>query len=491
MATKRVAANSKTVSGLRVSARLSKTTIQRGSKATVTVKVTRTARSSNKRVAAKGAKVTVQFRADSSQSWITLATKRANKTGRAKVKVGPQASGKIRVKATLRGERKTSKSIRLTVARPNTKSGGSASTSSGNKAVGSSLSSGRSLTTSQYLASPSGKYQLRLSATQLAVVRVADGKVTWSTKLEGAGSAVMQGDGNFVIYKQGKALWSSNTGGFKNSQLRLQDDSNLVIYQNGRAVWSSNGGYRGHILDQGQSLNTSGWLRSPNGQYAMYMQGDGNLVNYKDGKATWSSGTGGTNADTAVMQGDGNFVIYKQGKALWSSNTGGNSGATLYLQDDGNLVIYKNGVALWASRGASSDSGGANGGYPDFDATPCGQWMWCKGGSYYHPTRRFAYRNCTDFVSWKIGRNWGDIQSGNSGHAIAWRQGWINRGRTVSSTPKVGAVAWWGTSYSTYGHVAYVLKVNANGSVKVAEYNYATTGQYGERDNVRAESYLY
>ena len=95
-------------------------------------------------------------------------------------------------------------------------------------------------------------------------------------------SAVMQKDGNFVLYSSGhwvskNALWSSQTcgKGIGPFCLSMQKDGNLVIYdRNGTPTWASNtcnkGAY-GH------------WL---------VMQKDGNLVLY-DGKhkCTWASGT--------------------------------------------------------------------------------------------------------------------------------------------------------------------------------------------------------
>ncbi len=63
-------------------------------------------------------------------------------------------------------------------------------------------------------------------------------------KKDGAGSdirAVMQGDGNFVLYHQGwNALWSSGTYGNPGSYIVMQNDGNLVIYNpGGRALWAT------------------------------------------------------------------------------------------------------------------------------------------------------------------------------------------------------------------------------------------------------------
>lgn len=54
--------------------------------------------------------------------------------------------------------------------------------------------------------------------------------------------AVMQGDGNFVLYnfsRTTKALWSSRTAGHAGATLVTQPDGNAVIYFKGKAIWST------------------------------------------------------------------------------------------------------------------------------------------------------------------------------------------------------------------------------------------------------------
>ena len=41
------------------------------------------------------------------------------------------------------------------------------------------------------------------------------------------------------------------------------------------------------------------------------------------------------------------------------------------------------------------------GGYPYANATACGPDSWCIGGSDISPYG-YGYRNCTDYVAWKI-----------------------------------------------------------------------------------------
>jgi len=85
----------------------------------------------------------------------------------------------------------------------------------------------------------------------------------------------MQTDGNLVIYNNhGVAQWSSQTsGGDANSYALMQTDGNFVIYDDGVAKWSTQtGGHPGAYLD--------------------FQNSDGNLVVYSStGQPLWSSGT--------------------------------------------------------------------------------------------------------------------------------------------------------------------------------------------------------
>jgi hypothetical protein len=55
------------------------------------------------------------------------------------------------------------------------------------------------------------------------------------------GAIVYQGDGNLVMYKSGRAVWSTGTAGRTcgpDCQLWMQSDSNLVLYQNNSPYWA-------------------------------------------------------------------------------------------------------------------------------------------------------------------------------------------------------------------------------------------------------------
>lgn len=211
----------------------------------------------------------------------------------------------------------------------------------------------------------------------------------------GSCKAVMQGDGNFVIYKSGKAIWCSatNTSAFSSYFATMQADGNFVIYgQNGTsktAVWSSGTNYgavSGHkyqlrLNDTGRldvintknsnqliwnntsqisyhnNLNAGEKMLSPNGKYSAEFQTDGNFVIYDISTSNkiplWNSRTfvsdsplRATKGSTVKMQEDGNLVIRDSAnKAIWYSKTavGAQSGYVykLILTNEGKLQIRK------------------------------------------------------------------------------------------------------------------------------------------------------
>jgi hypothetical protein len=71
---------------------------------------------------------------------------------------------------------------------------------------------------------------------------------------------VMQADGNLVLYRDRRAVWSSATSGRPGAAAVMQADGNLVIYQDRRAVWSS------------------GTRRSDKAAYYLFLESDGHLV---------------------------------------------------------------------------------------------------------------------------------------------------------------------------------------------------------------------
>lgn len=213
---------------------------------------------------------------------------------------------------------------------------------------GTTLTPGETLSEGDYLESNGGQYKLIMQGDGNLVL-YQEGKALWSSETGGnPGSyAIMESEGNFVVYDGTVAKWNSSTWGFPGAYLSLQEEGNLVIDQDGHPLWDWGSGYLANELNQWK-LEPGAYLLSPNHEYELVMQSsDGNLVLYHDGTALWSSQTGGNPGSYAVMQSDGNFVVYGGGTAEWNSSTWGFPGDYLVLQNEGNLVIYQDGHPVW------------------------------------------------------------------------------------------------------------------------------------------------
>ncbi len=106
----------------------------------------------------------------------------------------------------------------------------------------------------------------------------------------------------------------------------------------------------------------------------------------------------------------------------------------------------------------------------------CYNYDWSVGGSIYNwQTGGYGYRNCTDWVAFRVRIAGGYVPSG-LGNARQWDDRAPNYGYTVSGTPKEGAAAVSNSGY--YGHVMYVEAVNEDGTIIVSDYNRAGTGKY-------------
>ena len=83
-----------------------------------------------------------------------------------------------------------------------------------------------------------------------------------------------------------------------------------------------------------------------------------------------------------------------------------------------------------------------------------------------------AGHNCTNYVAWKLISNGVDRPNIGLGDAGQWAESAIANGIGVDRVPAVGAVAQWdayASSVGMYGHVAYVEKVNSDGTILVSE----------------------
>jgi len=115
---------------------------------------------------------------------------------------------------------------------------------------------------------------------------------------------------------------------------------------------------------------------------------------------------------------------------------------------------------------------------------PGDDYPWRDAGVSLSPLG-YVYRNCTDFVAWRLNRDqgvtsapwkwvWANLTP-NGGNASQWESAWIAHGWVTSATPIVGSVAWF-----VGNHVAYVREVDG-ANVSIEEYNGTSSRAYAER----------
>ncbi|MCW2622179.1 MAG: hypothetical protein JWL64_1781 [Frankiales bacterium] len=247
--------------------------------------------------------------------------------------------------------------------------------------------------------------QLALSDDGAFAVKRADGSVAWDSRTgrpssftdgqdvgtirpgtsfySGLFQAVMQTDGNFVLYRSGRPVWATWTM-IPGSYLVPQDDGQLVLFSPaGRPLWTTGKGAgaprRLRLLPDGRlALLNAGlgveWSQfSPpapalggstmpthlyagqslvNGAYTALLQFDGNLVIYRDGVARWATWT--TARDPYL------YFAYDTGALQLMDSWGGpprfttgplETWAHLTLQADGRLQVLSRdtGAVLWSS----------------------------------------------------------------------------------------------------------------------------------------------
>lgn len=242
------------------------------------------------------------------------------------------------------------------------------------------LKAGQSLATNQGLVATQDKspYRAVMQGDGNLVV-YNNGRAIWQSGTAGTGSnnrLALQTDGNLVVYTgNGQAVWNTGTAqgrGQDKEQLLMQPDGNLVLYGDSGAIWSSFTGLIGTPtlptpnnvtqLTTGQTLATNQILfssvsdKDKSAGYKLVMQGDGNLVVYNPGgRAIWQSGTPGTGSNNRlVLQGDGNLVVYTAAnRAVWNTATVRDphniKNDVLLMQPDGNLVLYSEKGPVWSS----------------------------------------------------------------------------------------------------------------------------------------------
>ena len=109
--------------------------------------------------------------------------------------------------------------------------------------MGNCLNPNEQLNIDGFLTSTNGMFRLLMQRDgNLVLYRMVDQQPIWQSGTAGLPSqcALMQTDGNFVVYGPNGALWQSGTAGRAGAGLLMQDDGNLVIYYGQSPVWATN-----------------------------------------------------------------------------------------------------------------------------------------------------------------------------------------------------------------------------------------------------------
>jgi surface antigen len=102
----------------------------------------------------------------------------------------------------------------------------------------------------------------------------------------------------------------------------------------------------------------------------------------------------------------------------------------------------------------------------------------------------YAFGYCTYWAALRR-EQIGDPVPNNWGNASTWADGAEAMGLLVNHTPSVGAIMQTGGGYGGYGHVAFVEKVNSDGSWTVSEMNYSGWDVVDERTLPAADASQY
>jgi len=114
-------------------------------------------------------------------------------------------------------------------------------------------------------------------------------------------------------------------------------------------------------------------------------------------------------------------------------------------------------IVLCTGYASCASAGYSNAGYSTSSST-----------SYW---RQSTGHNCTNYVAYRLVRNGlpNTRPASLTGYASNWGPSFPTQ---TNSSPAVGAVAWWNTSFSSTGHVAYVEKVISPSEILVSEDNW-------------------
>jgi hypothetical protein len=143
-----------------------------------------------------------------------------------------------------------------------------------------------------------------------------------------------------------------------------------------------------------------------------------------------------------------------------------------------------------AARGGAAAAGIETPAYPYESTTRVGPWG-------------FVTRHAGDYVAWRFFERDVTFHATMSGHTstagrfaepATWATNASGIGFRVDTAAGAGAIAQWNAGEAgagAAGHVAYVERVNPDGSVMVSEFDWSTPNGYSQRDGVRPPRYIH
>jgi peptidoglycan hydrolase CwlO-like protein len=211
----------------------------------------------------------------------------------------------------------------------------------------------------------------------------------------------------------------------------------------------------------------------------------------------------------ADQQGQRNVLAQKENEqqqfvAQFRSNQAAYQGLSAQRQAQKEQVQRQQQEAIAAAMRRAAASGGGSyspavagdpnkGGYPS---------MYANANYYSYVADKWGMfaKQCVSYVAWKVEQKNGYMPYwGGRGNANQWpgnaRSGWNTPGNkpiATGSTPREGSAGV--ISAGEYGHIVWVEKVNANGTINISQYNYFNAGgsgwgHYSEMYNVSPSTY--
>ena len=183
---------------------------------------------------------------------------------------------------------------------------------------------------------------------------------------------------------------------------------------------------------------------------------------------------------TIVCQTTGSTVTGTYGTSrIWDKIAAGGYVADAYVYTGSDSMV------------APPCTSGSSGTTPIVNDYPYKSSSWSQADPW-----NFYKRECVSFVAWRLrqykvpdfNNHWRGVHWGNANN---WDNAARSIGLVVDHRPAAGAVAQWNSG--SFGHVAFVARVHADGTVTLEEYNKGGTHNYSTRrvDASAVENYIH